>query len=106
MTTRPPTPQGISALLRKAGYVRAETHGKGPHRGEVSAAGYRVTGSSHQGAVAVRWCPASDARPVERWDELAVQRAEYLGSYAADIEAAGWAVERKTGWLIVTAGAG
>jgi hypothetical protein len=80
---RPPTAQGISGLLRRAGYQR--------HASTMTAAlpGYRVTGDS-PGRVRV--------------DYLGLNWADTLDDYAAAIREAGWGVERAAdNWLIVTA---
>jgi len=94
VSTKPPTPQGISALLRKAGFQRGETFKKGGRRGEVSVAGYHVSLTARHETVDVRWwAPTHDT---SRQDKM-------LAAYAEVIEGAGWAVETRRAWLIVTA---
>lgn len=89
-----PTPQGISALLRKAGFERAEVIRKGRHHGE-NTAGYRV--HKAPGEVRVNHWPAT-VPPTARTTEFAAeerrQTLEMLGRYAEAIEAAGWTVTR------------
>jgi hypothetical protein len=85
-----PTPQGISALLRKAGHTRAET-GRFP-----SASGYRVYADRRRhGRVTVDYLPA------HRMPEGAVR--DFLAAYAKTITEAGWTVEAGTYELVVTA---
>jgi hypothetical protein len=82
MTAKPPTPQGISALLRKAGFSRSVRQGRGQ-----ASTGYDVSKSYGDGDVVVRhntWSmvPFPEARDAA------------LARYAAAIEAAGYAVGR------------
>jgi hypothetical protein len=71
--TKPPTPQGISALLRKAGYER----------------GYRVKRSPHDSdAVLVNWWADSSSLDDER-----AKHDQTLQRYADVINEAGYKAE-------------
>lgn len=76
-----PTPQGISALLRKAGFSRSEASGR-----FWRSSGYRV-GKSYTDSttVHVEYVTSSGGPPPG-------QREAWLGKYAAAIRAAGWTV--------------
>lgn len=90
-TPKPPTPQGISALLAKAGHTRAVRKMRGGCSGFVVSADY-----SHWGAVRVRhhfW--SMGARPEQAKAKLA--------AYAKTITDAGWTVEAGEWELTVTA---
>lgn len=94
-TPKTPTPQGISALLRKAGFARSDSR----PRGQGSSSGFtvgKVYGS--EGAVQVRHHFWSMGTPLDRYEEK-------LTAYAEAITAAGFAAERDPGWhrLIVRA---
>ena len=92
MTSKAPTPQGISALLRKAGFERSDYDSRG------SSTGFRVTKDyGHDGAVRVRHYFLSMAPQAER-------RKEMLARYVKAITEAGWSVEAGEWELIVTAG--
>lgn len=91
MSGKSPTPQGISALLRKAGFKRSEQlRGYGG-----SGSGFRVSTGRDAGTVQVRhhfWSMGGgDAKP-------------YLAKYTETIRAAGWNVEAGEYELTVTAG--
>jgi hypothetical protein len=95
MTTKTPTPQGISALLRKAGFTRSERTGRGGY-----CSGYRVGKLyTRDGAVRVSHHFWSMGEPVTR-------HREELARYAEVITAAGYMAEIQNGGrdLIVTAG--
>ena len=98
MTVKPPTPQGISRLLAKAGFERS-TSSAGRIRGWRNyTEGYSAGKWDDRGSVAVSYSrglrPPSEAEPI---------RLEMLVSYAEVITAAGFAVTEKRGRLIVTA---
>lgn len=84
MTAKAPTPQGISALLRKAGHERAITRTRGRN-----TEGYRVKRSPHDSdAVLVNWWADSSS--------LADERAKHdrtLRGYADVITEAGYKAE-------------
>lgn len=88
-----PTPQGISALLRKAGFERSVSR----PRNQGSSSGF-IVGKCYddEGAVQVRHHFWSMGTPLDRYEEK-------LAAYAEAITAAGFAAER--GWhrLIVRA---
>jgi hypothetical protein len=88
--SKAPTPQGISALLRKAGFDRAEYK-----KNWIAKAGYRATKAVRGEGVEVRHDfllrQSSDAR-----------RA-MLARYAEAITAGGWSVEVREYDLIVPA---
>lgn len=98
VTAKTPTPQAISALLRKAGFERSvssATRIKGWHD---YSAGYMARGYGAD-SVEVRHMTGFD-----RGERAARARGEMLGRYADAITAAGWAVERTDyDQLIVTA---
>ena len=89
MTTRPTTPQGISALLKRAGFKRSERQIGGFGNGFTAEKIY-----SRDGAVRVR----------HRFWSMGANRDDalpHLAAYAVAIEAAGWAVEFGSWELIV-----
>lgn len=91
MNAKPPTPQAISALLRKAGYARSEvTPGRvrwdGTRvRSAKRSAGYRVIKGNH-GEVRVSYSGGDVVSP----NASAKQRDALLADYARAICAAGW----------------
>ena len=97
---RPPTPQGISALLKKAGHDRV-TFSKSRIRGlREYSAGFRATKpiGYPDGTVEVQWWPSSFSHSPQT-----EQRVAWLARYAEAITAAGWAVDRsRPDKLIVT----
>jgi hypothetical protein len=103
--SKPPTPQGISRLLAKAGFERM-TYRKSRVRGmNEHTAGFEVqqnrpdVPSADDGAMVTWWATSfAHDRRVRELDKM-------LAEYAAVIERAGYAVKQDgTGWLIVTAG--
>lgn len=95
MTTKPPTPQGISALLRKAGFTRSARTGR-----SGTCSGFRAGKVyTREGAVRVSHHFWSMGTPAER-------HREELTRYAEVITAAGYRAEIQNGGrdLIVTAG--
>lgn len=97
-----PTPQGISALLRKAGFEKSTTR-PGRIRGfREWTEGYEVT-KYHGGGVSVKWCPHSLRARGNNED----REQEMLDRYRKVIEDAGYAVAdgstALTGKLLVTA---
>lgn len=96
---KPPTPQGISALLRKAGFEKSVSSASRIKGWRNHSPGYIVRADS-PGRVFVHHT-TSDFRPSRE------RCAEEQERYAQAIEAAGYAVERGEGglWgpLIVTA---
>lgn len=90
--SKQPTPQGISALLRKAGFSRSETSTTAVPGWHHYSPGYRVRGNG-PGEVHV-WHEDGRLRPT---DEDRQRAAENAGWYAEAIEAAGYAVERRDG---------
>lgn len=91
MTPKPPTPQGISALLKRAGFKRSE----------------RQIGGFGNGFVAEKIHGRDDAiRVRHRFWSMRANRDDalpHLAAYSVAIEAAGWAVEFGSWELIVTA---
>jgi hypothetical protein len=85
-----PTPQGISALLKRAGFQRAalEARGRGGH-----CSGFRVT-KNYSGGVRVRHAFLTGGRQDPK---------PHLARYAAVIESAGWGVDASEYELVVTA---
>jgi len=91
MTSKQPTPQGISALLRKAGHAKAvvKLHG--------GTAGFCVTTDYSTGNVKVEY-HANTMGSASHSTEL------NLSAYAKTIGAAGYDVAKPSPrWLIVTA---
>lgn len=80
VATKNPTPQGISVLLRKAGFERAETIRSGRRHGE-NTAGYRVH-RVHTGDVRVNHWPASVPSILRTTEFVAGQRRETLAMLA------------------------
>lgn len=105
MTTKPPTAQGISRLLAKAGFERSVSHTtriKGWHDWNE---GFQVTRGhgSHDGDVIVQL-------RMDKWargEAAGARRAAETERYAEAIRAAGYTVtvdEKSVSRLIVTAG--
>jgi len=89
-TSKPPTPQAVSRLLKAAGFRRGVTAMRG------GTSGYVVT-SWGPGDIRVRYHSLTMLSTAER-------RYEMLRQYAGILEAAGYAVTTGTsGHLIVTA---
>jgi hypothetical protein len=93
---RTPTASGISRLLAGAGFKRSERR---PGALAVPTEGFTVSAQMF-GRVRVEHRTGFDRGP-----NAQTRRAEMLRCYAADIEAAGYSVERDPLWpgLIVTA---
>jgi hypothetical protein len=90
--SKPPTPQGISALLRKAGYARSELipgriawDGR-RIRSSLRTAGYMVIKGA-DGEVLVSYKTGRVVNP----DAEAKRRAGLLADYARALRAVGWA---------------
>jgi hypothetical protein len=87
---KPPSPQGISAALRKAGFERSKSEGRNGW-----SSGFEVSKNHETGAVHVRHY-FSTATPSGR-------RKSVLDRYAKTLTKAGWSVEAVEDWeLIVT----
>ena len=99
--SKPPTPQGISRLLAKAGFERAEPT---PYRvmgARQYTGGFHVV-TDHQGsAVRVTWWPPSHSA-----DDALAKNAEMLLAYGDELAEAGWTVTVKPHKVVVTAGEG
>jgi hypothetical protein len=87
--SKPPTPQGISALLRKAGFERSIAWKSGQIRNMTQRTdGYIVTAHVHlTGAVTVE----HRGRDLSEEQQHAV-----ISAYAAAIRAKGWQVTEET----------
>lgn len=95
MTAKTVTPQGISALLRKAGFTRSEKDG----------AGYAVHGCAGRFADVVIVNPSDDS-DLAAWERYLSEAESELRRCAVPISVAGFAVEfkaRPVPKLIVTA---
>ncbi len=93
-TTRNPTPQGISALLKRAGFTRSE-----PMERSGRNSGFLVNRDhGHGGTVRVRHYFRMMGA-----DQDGSIRKEKLAAYTKTITEAGWAVEAGEHELIVTA---
>jgi hypothetical protein len=96
--TRQPAPQGISALLRKAGFERAViTRQYGRGLGKDHTAGYHVKlRPGHAGEVVVNWWP-STSRPntysAAYIEGDAATAKDMHQRYAEAIRSAGWGAE-------------
>ena len=89
MTLKPPTPQGVSALLERAGFERGVSRPE-----ELAADGYAVIPNRpDDGIVLVNWWGAD------------AERGGMLRCYTEAIEAGGYRVRRQgdDSYLIVTA---
>jgi hypothetical protein len=99
--SKPPTPQGISRLLAKAAFERAE---ETPYRVmgvRQYTGGFHVV-TDHQGsAVRVTWWPPSHSA-----DDALAKNAEMLLAYGDELAEAGWTVTVKPHKVVVTAGEG
>jgi ribonuclease HIII len=90
-----PTPQGISALLRKAGFERSVSHATRVRGFSSRTQGY-VVGGRTDGSVAVYH---EDGNSFMITDATAARQVREQARYAEAIEAAGYAVERGAGGL-------
>jgi hypothetical protein len=95
MTGRAPTPQGISRLLREAGFPRSDYGGKGVMR-ESASTGFIVWKTYHrdhpeQPYVAVQYIVKGMHATDEDWDGYMRLAPVMLGHYAEVIRAAGYA---------------
>lgn len=92
-----PTPQAISALLKRAGFERSESHATRIRGYRRSTEGYQVRGD-YRGGVEVGYFSR---------DCTDAEHAEMLAGYRTVIEAADWQVSYREGVgvprLIVTA---
>lgn len=98
MTGKPPTQQGISALLRKAGFEKSAASPTGVKGVRIRSAGYTASGP-YPGIVWVSHETASLQPHPQDQGRIASAHA----AYATAIEAAGYAVERRADRLVVTA---
>ena len=92
-----PTPQGISALLKRAGFTRSDSTGGGG-----AGSGYVVSFERARGknaSVRVRYHSRSAG-----WSSSPEYVKAALAGYAETITGAGWTVEAGEYGLIVTAG--
>ena len=119
-TSKPPTPQGVSALLKRAGFKRSTYGDKGVMWNEASD-GFSVWKSHHQNApqqpyIAVQYIARTLRDTGAEWggtDGIKAEMLVRLGEFATVIENAGYhPVVRDRGdeppWLtiltVVTAG--
>jgi hypothetical protein len=101
-TPKPPTPQAISALLRKAGFSRSTSSTTGIKGWHNYSSGYVVKHGDEAGVVWVSYRDGS----FRATDETRARGTAALGDFEAAIVAAGFAVSHGTRmWddLIVTA---
>ena len=94
MTAKTPTPQGISALLKRANFSRSESRGRSGR-----STGFRVTRDYTTGCVKVEFVT---------WSMGVSSNSDYvqekLSQYAGEITDAGYEVLRPSPrWIIVTA---
>jgi hypothetical protein len=90
-----PTPQGISALLRKAGFERSVSNATRVRGFSSRTRGY-VVGARTDRSVAVYH---EDGNSFMTTDATVERQVREQARYADAIEAAGYAVERGTGGL-------
>lgn len=91
MAAKPPTAQGVSAVLRKAGHERSETHTTAVKGWHNHTEGYRVRNwGEGEGEVRVEH-ETSDFSPGVN---AASRRDSKLAEYTEALEAKGWAVRR------------
>lgn len=102
MPSKPPTPQGISALLRKAGFERSLQREFASHTAGFRVRAGRDTRIAPGPYVRVRWWPDSSYQPAIP-GVLNDRRATWLAKYARVLTTAGWPVEVRKDCLIVTA---
>jgi hypothetical protein len=95
VTQTKPTPQGISALLRKAGFGRSARNATRVRGFSSRTRGY-VVGGRTDGTVAVYH---EDGNSFMITDATVERQVREQARYAEAIEAAGYAVERGTGGL-------
>lgn len=95
MSAKPPTPQAISSLLRKAGFEKAVITDNNRYHKENTAGFHIVKGA---GDVRVTWWSESVLPSARTTAFVEAERAEerrMLTVYAEVIRAGGWAVEEK-----------
>jgi hypothetical protein len=94
MTAKPPTVQGINALLRKAGFEQAVVTNNNRYHKEHTE-GFRV--AKYPGGVIVNWWPDTTRPATSRTAAQAEQdrrtQREMITRYAEAIGAAGWSVK-------------
>jgi hypothetical protein len=73
---KPPTPQAVIAILKRAGFSRSQSSGV-----YVRTPGYAVRNRPQPGAVEVRWWPDSREVPADA-DDVLRRRARWLQRYA------------------------
>jgi hypothetical protein len=117
MTAKQPTPQAISALLRRAGLERSQRIGT-CYGAPILSEGYRVKASTFHppAGVDVRYRVGDlvpRVRPSSRFpgglgsdEEVFAYERQMLGRCAEAIRAAGWTVEDRRYKLVVVAGEG
>lgn len=92
MAAEPPTAQGVSAILRAAGYARSETS-SGRTRGQRrDSEGYQVRKQSGDRGVCVEHEPGGFSLRIG--PNAAERRDKKLAEYAETLRARGWAVRR------------
>ena len=92
MTPKTPTASGISRLLAKAGFERAQVQ-----RFTLTSGFFAATSRAHPAAVRVGY------RAAHINDHAQATRTDFLAAYAKTITEAGWTVEAGTYELVVTA---
>jgi hypothetical protein len=105
--TTPPTPQAVSALLKRAGFERSN-HGDKGVMWNLMSTGYRVTGRTPDAEprfVVVLHFDEGQYGCQDDWERHLETAVEQLSRYAEVISAAGWDAELRQGdpKLIVTA---
>lgn len=98
-TPKPPTPQGISALLKRAGFERSESSATRIKGWRKYSEGYSAAKWDDRGSVEVTW-----HRGLLSQSEGSETRPRMLAAYIEAINAAGYSVRLQSDRLIVTAG--
>lgn len=102
--SKPPTPQGISRLLAKAGFERmtdreSQIRGMKEHTAGFEVRQDRPSVPVADAPVMVTWWPSSFAH-----DRQVRELGKMLAAYVSVVEGAGYAAKQDdgTGWLIIS----
>lgn len=92
MTTRQPTPQGISALLRKAGFERSAVLSRASLNHRYTA-GFRTRSTETEVYVGYRWATPLVTPSAKQAERNLATALEMTAKYAEALTAAGWPAE-------------
>lgn len=104
MTAKAPTPQAISALLKRAGFEKSVNRPSRVKGWPEWCAGYKVVASIVPGCVLVEHRVNSMRLRAAAREAEEAEEAEKRAAYAKAITDAGWTVDTGGDELIVTAG--